>query len=82
MTDGASILVAGDLPPSEALGTTVLAWLAIVALSRTTDPLVLGLLGRLWKEMLGVDVMQRARWSDLWGQRLGRSTGPRGKGTG
>jgi hypothetical protein len=75
----ASIVVAGDLSPRAALGTSVLAWLAILVLSRTSDPLVIGLLGRLSRRVLGVDVMQRTREIDLLGRSPSRTAG---RGTG
>ena len=74
------IAVAGDLSPRAALGTSLLAWLAILVLSRTSDPLVIRLLGRLSRRLLGVDVMQRTREIDLLGRPPGR-TSDRGTGT-
>lgn len=75
----ASIIVAGDLSPRAALGASALAWLVILVLSRTSDRLVVGLLGRLSRWLLGVDVMQRSREIDLQDRLLKRVAG-RGMG--
>jgi hypothetical protein len=68
----ASIAVAGELTAREALGASLLAWVVILLLSRTSDPLVVGLLSRLSKRLLGADVMQRTRDLDVVGRTLAR----------
>jgi hypothetical protein len=80
VTITASIIAAGDLTPRGALGTSVLAWLAILVLSRTSDPLVIRLLGALSRRLLGVDVMQRTREIDQLGRTVGRPAARRERG--
>jgi hypothetical protein len=75
----ASIIAAGDLTPQAALSTSVLAWLAILMLSRTSDPLVVRILGGLSRRLLGIDVMQRTREIDLLSQAIGRPIERRGR---
>jgi hypothetical protein len=71
----ASIVAAGDIALRTAISTALLAWLALVVLSRIYDPLVISLLGQLSKRFLGVDVMQRSRHMDLLGRTLVRFGG-------
>jgi hypothetical protein len=60
----ASIAVARDLAPWEALHAGLVALLAVLLVRRTSDRVVVGLLGRLSVRLLGVDVLQRTREID------------------
>jgi hypothetical protein len=65
VTMAASVVAARALPPHAVLGASVLAWLTVLVLSRTTDRLVVSLLGWISMRLLGVDVMRRTRGIDL-----------------